>query len=476
MKNILLHVAILFAFLPVKAQNIKHPSVICVNNEQKLVLRQSGPHTSSHLLQKGMNAKTTNGGSRWYNYPDYINLVGLLIDSYPTYFWHRDNSLWAYGAPSTFYDTGHVVSLGMVLDPFASGFNDTNYYNGIIGISSGDSYVFDSVAVYGLYPRPKPNVTDTLRFSFFYGNGSSSSNIFTKYLTYDSSTQDLFSDYSLSNTDTLFTVSVKEDSMLQLAASVSAGPTIITQDFILDSSVVGDTLSDGTSYFQVKIPGSGINIPAGNWVGCTYTFISGDASFVPLDTVWLDNNNNNSFATNQYKYNVFRPITVCHGVLYPAFFPNYYPPIVDANTGLFEIQPNDTWPHEYTSTYLLTSGPGVASILQYPSMDFHLSCMGCSILSRHGQSSTTNVNMVTTIRGYPSPARDALYVSFNLNQASNVNISISDLLGRKLISNNVENVVSGSVKFDISSLANGIYLYTLNANGTQRTERFIIEH
>lgn len=69
-------------------------------------------------------------------------------------------------------------------------------------------------------------------------------------------------------------------------------------------------------------------------------------------------------------------------------------------------------------------------------------------------------------QNYPNPFNPSTSISFGLPQRSNVNISVYDLLGRK-----VTTVFSGSkpegfhtIQFDASNLSSGIYIYQLRTN------------
>lgn len=79
---------------------------------------------------------------------------------------------------------------------------------------------------------------------------------------------------------------------------------------------------------------------------------------------------------------------------------------------------------------------------------------------------------------YPNPANDKLYIPYQLLQRSDVTISIIDITGKE-IRNISRTALEGLTKeeIDITSLNNGIYFYTLYANGSRIDSRkFIVKH
>jgi hypothetical protein len=74
---------------------------------------------------------------------------------------------------------------------------------------------------------------------------------------------------------------------------------------------------------------------------------------------------------------------------------------------------------------------------------------------------------------YPNPATDLAHVKFTLNDAASVSFSVSDLMGRVLISNPAEQMAIGGhqINFSTASLPTGLYnvvVTTATGNITQR--------
>lgn len=86
------------------------------------------------------------------------------------------------------------------------------------------------------------------------------------------------------------------------------------------------------------------------------------------------------------------------------------------------------------------------------------------------------VNPMTAARVYPNPATDVLNIEVNASQASEMNISVYNITGQKVIEKNV-NISTGinTPTISTSSLTNGIYFVTVKANGFENTMKFIVK-
>ena len=80
-------------------------------------------------------------------------------------------------------------------------------------------------------------------------------------------------------------------------------------------------------------------------------------------------------------------------------------------------------------------------------------------------NSISNIN--TDINIYPNPAKDVL----NIYNAENANISIFDIVGKLVIS---ENNISATQSINISNLTKGTYFVTINRNNSVETQKIVI--
>ena len=86
------------------------------------------------------------------------------------------------------------------------------------------------------------------------------------------------------------------------------------------------------------------------------------------------------------------------------------------------------------------------------------------------------VNPMTATRVYPNPATDVLNIEVNASQNSEMNISVYNIMGQNVMSQNV-NVTTGMNVRSISTseLNSGIYFVTVKANGFENTMKFIVK-
>jgi len=86
-------------------------------------------------------------------------------------------------------------------------------------------------------------------------------------------------------------------------------------------------------------------------------------------------------------------------------------------------------------------------------------------------------NNVTLEPAYPNPANNICSIVFSLPCAATVNVALYDLNGRKVI-NALDNttLTDGTYKVpvDVSKLANGIYEYTVTADGVPYTQKLVV--
>ena len=86
------------------------------------------------------------------------------------------------------------------------------------------------------------------------------------------------------------------------------------------------------------------------------------------------------------------------------------------------------------------------------------------------------VNPMTATRVYPNPATDVLNIEVNASQASEMSISVYNIMGQNVMNQNV-NITTGMNTRSISTseLSSGIYFVTVKANGFENTMKFIVK-
>jgi hypothetical protein len=86
------------------------------------------------------------------------------------------------------------------------------------------------------------------------------------------------------------------------------------------------------------------------------------------------------------------------------------------------------------------------------------------------------VNPMTATRVYPNPASDVLNIEVNASQASEMSISVFNIMGQNVMNQNVNITTGMNLRpINISELNSGIYFVTVKANGFENTMKFIVK-
>lgn len=182
------------------------------------------------------------------------------------------------------------------------------------------------------------------------------------------------------------------------------------------------------------------------------------------------------------------------GTAYPLNTPTTSANFIHMYT--YDIPGNDASPIQNVGSYY--SGLNATSSVKYESLGNDYDFMGGSILIP-SVAYTTDGNMtdfsfrvtcedcdptgiketasvINNTNVYPNPAIGQVTVTFNVKEATDVNVSITNTVGQVMKSQNAGKVASGKAVFTTSDLASGVYFYTVEANGQRTTGRFVVAH
>lgn len=417
----------------------------------------------------GAAAKTTSGGSRWYNYAlDYVDTTQKIISGGTTSIvwgtapmW-QDTNLVVQGSTAT--RNVNLVCVGDIFDPHADAFNDSTYFEGLIKVTSSNAYTVDSVTVAGMYRfnPAKPTVVDTVRLSFVKGNGGSESS------------DAIFSGGGISggHYGTISFHDMHYDSVKNYARNNMVWGTASdnVKDIILTNANWGDTLSNGKMVFKVQLP-TPLSVSAGGFAGMSVSFISGDASrptSAPFDTL--------TRTDGTQKYNAFEPaIDFLSDGTNVQWAP--LPPSTDHNAGYFKKQPTaaNGWSETFLPQFAFSAATGGgAYFYQYPEIFWHVNCSSCNLITN--TLGVKDMHNISNVKAFPNPANDQLTVPFTLSQSANVTVTLSNMLGQVVSSQNMGNVASGNAIISTTAMPDGVYFYTVIAGGERSTGKITIAH
>ena len=418
---------------------------------------------------KHITHRTTSASGGWYDYVTYMDTLITLggpINSTARsapYLWNDSTSQDAYSGGVTAFNT--LVSYAYIFDPTFSGFHT---YFDLPNITSSKPYTVDSIGLYGIYGMKTGggSIVDTLKVGYVYGSVLTTGDDILRSEFDASFAASLLVDYSVPAADTLWFPMCEYDSVTNTGMGTTYQEQIITISSAATSNSninFGDSLAGtgGVYYhaFKLNTPAA---VPAGQVLGVTVSFKSGDPTFAFGDVVFT--------STSTYNYNMWRPLLAYYSDASnnPVFFP-YNP--ADNNTGLYKSLPNysNGWENVYVPMWAWNSGGG-ASTLQYPVMDLHVECPTCA------GSSVANVGNIQSVQAVPNPAASSTSINFKLDQVANVTVSLTDVTGQVVATQKLENVSNGKAFISTANLPSGVYFYTVTANGKRSTGRVVVAH
>jgi Secretion system C-terminal sorting domain len=455
MKKALLLMAAGAAIMTANAQQMQRSSVMfggsgANQTAQKGAAPATHPNFHTGSTATAGDRTTSTGGGRWYSYTGYIidQLGSTNVGAYIWSLWNDTTGIYGYSDGTAAYN--EWTSMGMSLDPFFSGFNDPSVYPGEIEVTSSDSYTIDSIAVAGVYSRNPSNTNnDQLRFGLVYGDGTSTSDLPAYYFT------GMTADYG---TDTLTFIDLLHDSTNNQAQ----GSTLVTTNISLG---VADTSSNFLAAFAVNplvVPPASTS--GANFAAASVGFKNGTAGYPLNDTV-------QGVAGTMY-YNDFFMQVLYEGTSSAIAFPTYS--ISDQDNGYFKREGamDGGWGGYYIPNWAWTASGG-ASALQYPTVDFHVTCATCNPLGLKD----VNKAGVIAVKAYPNPTSGVLNIGFRYSNASDVTATITDMLGNVVATQTIKNVANGNATFNTQTLAAGVYMYTVQtASGNRNTGRVVVAH
>ncbi len=425
--------------------------------------------------QPNRSARTTTTYSRWYDYTDtFLNYAYRTApcnavtntSSFLMPMWNDTTAL--FGNPDGSYSNNKMISAGLAIVPFNSYWNST-IFTGQTELFPSSDYYIDSISVSGVYARnnttpAKRAVIDTFTIGVVNGNGPITSDLsifyFTELINYCH--------------DTLRYIQMFHDTINNHAGNSYSSTSFREQTFTFTLSET-DTFS-GTKTFGLT---PRFSVPAGNAVGASISFKSGDISYpgigtVPRDTIQYA-------TTGNFKYGSFQPRVYYSstGGLSPApkFMVNNFPS--DHSVGFFK-DGSSLWPgwHGLYLPNWVMPWPTltIPSKFQYPSIRFHISCNACYIIGApilgKGQKSLEGKNLEI----YPVPANDELIFDFKLFTTSEVKIVLKNMMGQVVVKKDIGIVETGKASIDTRELPNGVYFYEFYAGEGYETGKVEVAH
>jgi hypothetical protein len=81
-------------------------------------------------------------------------------------------------------------------------------------------------------------------------------------------------------------------------------------------------------------------------------------------------------------------------------------------------------------------------------------------------------------QNYPNPTNGVATIAYSVEEAAEISFTVTDIAGKVILTSDEGTVVAGEHTFEINTanLAEGMYNYTINANGITMTKRMVVKH
>ena len=105
-------------------------------------------------------------------------------------------------------------------------------------------------------------------------------------------------------------------------------------------------------------------------------------------------------------------------------------------------------------------------------------CFSSFSVSRSATNDVIPEELTPDLRGYPNPFSQSTTIEYTLTEATEVVLTVTDVTGReikKLVNGASQQPGVHQVIFNAENIPDGVYLYTLDAQGTRKTAKLILQ-
>lgn len=436
----------------------------------------AAPLSGSYAISSGTNTSnsankgTATGGSRWYSVYGLADVgytgggqlsTGRFVGMLGWDSTQRQRFVDAQ-TQQPYYGGVNWISIASFVDPiFSVGFNHASYYSSEdpIKITQANTYKVDSIRVQAAYMEGTsgdPATIDTLYLSVApvlysdqeYDKNSPTTRSPSPFLKVE--------DYEgvKANGGKLKVQDLgPTDSLNRQLGHADAKKWKVT----LPPTERQPKTSTGqypTAVWSFDVPDGGLTVPAGRGFAMSLAFKSGETfpATAPYDSV----------ADHHYWMFIYAQAAD------NARMPYYYYDYKDHSMSyLMHYEGQD----RYVSSVLLEIVNSTDFDKEFILMEGFATCNDCWTLGLNKVNSTLN-----KFDAYPNPAISDLTVSYTLNKTADVNINVTNAIGQTMKTQNIANTASGKAQFSVADLPNGLYFYTVSADGESVTRRFVVAH
>lgn len=396
----------------------------------------------------GSSNRTTAGGTAWFSYTDIMvgsNSKGYYNNVAP------DSNIRYMG--NTALRNVSIHGMGQCFDPTDSAFFAFSSSAGSpqtvaaippFVVTRGNAYSIDSIRFESKYIRNQ-NSDDTMYVQVV--KGKMGTNPFGIY------------SLNMTNSGRRFVTPMYDPATNLLSDSIDAAAGKQTIKIVMDQAFKNDSTATGG---YSNITRNGLKLP---------TPISLVAGEIVIAYVTIAKQNTDTLHTPLDNTNLMRlySFDVKGQDAEPVQNKNSVQAGLLANNQIKYNAPPDDW--NWQGHKILIPSVAYESDGFMTDFGFRLTCPTCPELSVG--DITGNITATTA---FPNPASSEVHVRFALKSATDVKINLTNAVGQVVKSESLKNSKQGDVTFNTSDLVNGVYFYTVEANGQRTTNKITIAH
>lgn len=444
----------------VQAQTVKSVVFVDQNGSKARGLNDVDPSALQKLkhAKNSANKTTAVGGSDWFSFGDLMYSSGTSKYYYNTMY--NDSNVQHFpstGSPHYIFEHG----FGMSFDPTDSVFHggDANLKT-VMGPIGNSAYITNIRVT-----QNNAYTVDSIRFPFKY-NRKDNSVVDTMFITVVKTSRSNNTGpgvYSFTGPNTGRSAGVVViNPTNNKADSVPAGTTVITK--LLDASFAADTTT-GTATGYSNYCLNGIALPS------TISLNAGEILVIYVTVRFkaytLGTNENVANIARFYTYDFSGANATpkqCGG--------SFMAGLINDNHTIYHAPVSDTLGFHWQGHNIVIPSVFYLEDGSFTDMDVKVTCTTCPVLN----VANINLSNINTVNAYPNPTNGDIAIQVSLKEAATTTVSISNAVGQVLATQNLGKTQNASANFNTDKLANGIYFYTVDANGQHQTNRFVVSH
>lgn len=416
------------------------------------------PDLAGIMNRRNAEARTTSAAAAvvgtWFSF-DLAHDDGTFVN------YDNSSNTGNYGAVDVFNDSTLYVSagtppfywwchgLGVSFNPYSSWFSSNwqnTSYSAPFTIGASDDYYVDSVLIIGRYFQTNTTETDTLHIDIAGTNTTGSTNAWD--LQTNGTDLNTYGITVAPNDTYRFAVAAIDSTGFSSTSTTAVSPLSRISKVLNHAAAIDTDATSGWNIWSFPLTGGSMHIDAGGHLAALATFHTGVyypyGSSITTANIWSQD----SWYFTDNAGGLQLPDDVSTGLMVSS--DDRY---ATANAEVYGTTVIPTPSYFYTAP-LCVQNPYIMFYLRSP-----------------GSTNVNKIQKLEKVNAYPNPATNELNISFSTSSAATV--TLTDMVGQTVATQSNVNSVA---KFNTAALANGMYIYTIQAGTARTTGHVVVAH